>query len=468
MFFRSLGQGQNNLTLKEVVISSLDKDGFFFYPSAVAELGMTELNTLVELNQKETAKFLLHYFDTQLPQKILDKIIEDVFEGQDSCAKVLEKTSSSIFLSLTNSYNQNYTSLPVGLTIELFEHYAQTREYSYKKNLFICTTDGAEGTEVLKRSIKYPDSEFLIILPSHANPVYEKYFVAKSSELKNLKVIKINATIDRCRKIERAILASKLTKIRNVCSLSGYNFAYIIGCMMQILFALHEVKFSEVNFSLPFIDAQYLAAIEIIKKMGFNINSLCYAVNSVACIERAMMNGHMFIKPDTIYDTKYNMLNQYHAYLEYSMQSSGASKEYIDSFNKSFLHNENAFLSKDVYDTFHNSFQLFRVSNEELDANVSSMIKKYSQIFDPLTVLGYVLTQNKDNENLNLRNGLPVIFMQFEGHVFFHSYLKEVLNFNIDIDPDLQKYISHETKPILCDTSIEVMTFIKEMLDDAK
>ncbi len=468
MFFRSLGQSQNNLTLRDVVLNSIDKEKLFFYPTNIAELGVAQLNSLVEFNQKEVCNFLLNYFETQLTKESVNNIIENVFQDQSSQIKLIEKTSSSVFLSLSDNYHENYASLPVNLTVELFQHYTNLREYSYKKNLFICTTNGAEGMEVIKKASKYKKSDFIIILPSHANPIYEKYFLSKAKENENLTVVKINANIDRCRNIEKALLVSKLTKFRNVCSLSGFNFSYIIGCMMQIVLTLHQLKFSEVNFSLPFIEGQYAVAISLLKKMGFNINGLCYSVNNVACIERAMMNGHLFMKADTIYDTKYNMLNQYPVCLEYLMQEIFPSKEYLINFNNTFLYNENAFLAKQVYDKFHTNFQLFRLTNEEINASVSTMIKKFSRIFDPLTVLGYTLTQYNNNENLNLKNGLPVMFMEFESHMFFSSYLKEVLTFNIDIDPELQKQTQHELKSFWCEDSIELMNLIQEKINHVK
>ncbi|WP_435625247.1 threonine synthase [Flagellimonas sp.] len=430
MVYNSLNNPKLTASFKEAVIQGIAPDRGLYVPKNINPLPSEFFEQIDELSHHEIAFKAIHQFVKEdIPDSELKEILERVLDFDFPLVPIEENVAT---LELFHGPTMAFKDVGARFMANCLGYFSQNQNTEVT---VLVATSGDTGGAVANGFLGVEGVRVVILYPSgKVSDIQEKQLTTLGQ---NVVAMEVNGTFDDCQKmVKTAFLDSELKKNKKLTSANSINVARWLPQLFYFLFAYKEVKSKSdsIVFSVPSGNFGNICAGMVAQKLGMPLNHFIASTNVNDVVPKFMEKGEYIPQPSTatisnamdVGDPS-NFVRIQHLY----ENDFGKLQENLSSY--SFTDAKTREAMTDLYS--HNGY-----------------------VADPHGAVGYLGLKRYQEQHPNTYG----IFLETAHPVKFLDVVKETLDIEIEIPPQIEKVLGKTKHSIQIDTYAELKNFLLE------
>ena len=398
----------------DAIIRGLSPDGGLFMPSEIPALDMSELNSLVALDYKARAKYILSkfltdYTDTELDNCINGAYTDEKFGAHPAPVKKLD--DNNYVLELWHGPTCAFKDMALQLMPRLLTT-AIAKSGEDKTTVILVATSGDTGKAALEGFCDVDKTKILVFFPQHGvSEVQRKQMTSQLGN--NTGVIGLEGNFDDCQSGVKKIfsdsdVAKKLEDNKMAfSSANSINWGRLVPQIVYYFSAYADMVASgdielgqKVDFVVPTGNFGDILAGYIAKKMGLFVGRLICASNTNKVLTDFIETGVYDKNRDfytTISPSMDILISSNLERLLFIASGYDANKtaDYMNRLAKDGRYEIDAKLLEDIKAEFDGGY-----ADETMTVDaIGKCYKKYNYVMDPHTAVAYSVSESIPAQN---------------------------------------------------------------------
>ncbi len=235
------GQHPKSVTFSEAILSPIASFGGLYVPENLPKLGLDFLNKHSNSHYKELAADVLHVFDIDVNQEVIDEALAlyDAFDDPSNPVPVVKVKEDLYVSELYHGPTRAFKDMALQPFGKVLSAIAQERNENY---LILAATSGDTGPAALETFKNQANVKVACMYPASGTSDVQRLQMV-TEEASNLKVIGIKGNFDDAQSALKNLLASQSFKAtlkeKNI-SLSAANSVNFGRIIFQIIYHIHN------------------------------------------------------------------------------------------------------------------------------------------------------------------------------------------------------------------------------------
>ena len=430
MKYFSLHHKAPKASFKEAVIRGIAPDRGLYFPERITPLPASFFASISSLSNQEIAlKAIAPFVAGEIPEPELERILETVLDFEFPLVALDENTA---VLELFHGPTMAFKDVGARFMAKCLEYF--NREDEQEVTILVATS-GDTGGAVANGFLGVKGVKVVILYPSgKVSDIQERQLTTLGN---NITALEVEGTFDDCqRMVKRAFLDDSILAKRRLTSANSINVARWLPQMFYYLFAYKAVQHKErkLVFSVPSGNFGNICAGMVAHKLGMPCSQFIAATNVNDTVPQFMENRVYAPKPSV-------------ATISNAMDVGDPS---------------NFIRVRQLYDNQFPSLQKhlssYSFSDLETREAMKALYMDYGYIADPHGAVGFLgLKSYREQQQGNLG-----IFLETAHPIKFLDVVKETLNVELPIPPQIQKVLNKEKVALPVATYQDLKEFLLE------
>ncbi|MGD1947805.1 MAG: threonine synthase [Croceivirga sp.] len=428
MEYYSLNNSAHKTTFREAVIRGIAPDRGLYFPEEIRPLPKTFFDEIEILTRHEIAFRAIHQFvDRDIPKEKLEEIVANILDF-DFPLVIIEDNVST--LELFHGPTMAFKDVGARFMANCLGYFSERKN---KKVTVLVATSGDTGGAVANGFLGVEGVEVIILYPSgKVSEIQEKQLTTHGQ---NIIALEVEGTFDDCqRMVKTAFLDDAITTKRKLTSANSINVARWLPQLFYYLFAYKQSKRygKEIVFSVP----------------SGNFGNICAGLVA----HRLGMPTKHFIASTNVNDVVPNFMNQGRYEPKPSIATISNAMDVGDPSN--FIRIQQLF--NNDFEQLKTFFSSYSFSDEATKEAMQSVYQRTKYVLDPHGAVGYLGLKQYQETNSNTFG----IFLETAHPIKFLPVVKETLDINLEIPPQIQKVMDKTKKSSFIRTYAELKDFL--------
>lgn len=382
MKYRSTRGGVQGLSFVDSLLMGLAPDGGLLVPEQIPDV-RDQLDNWRELDFVSLAQAVVGLFVDDIPQPVLNKLIQQAYAGFDHPEVVGQQQLGDVLvLELFHGPTLAFKDVALQLLGQLF-NYALAEKHQHLN--ILGATSGDTGSAAIAAVRGQPNIDIYILYPDNrVSPLQELQMTTVADE--NVHCVAVDGSFDDCQGLMKTIFADLQFKDEhNLGAVNSVNWARVMAQIVYYAFAsLRSAQAT--TFVVPTGNFGNVFAAYLAKRMGFPIERLLIATNENDILARFFATGeyargavHHTLSPAMDIQIASNFERYLYFYFD-------EDHEQLQQFMQEFSANGCASLGQAPSD---NIFMATAVSTDETLAAIAQAYQQFDYVLDPHTAVGY-------------------------------------------------------------------------------
>jgi len=385
------------LSFEEVVLTGLASDGGLYVPETLPSFSQEEIASWVGLSYEELAfKIIAPFVDGELADADLKAIIDKSYKNfrHTGIAPLVQTDKNEWILELFQGPTLAFKDFALQFLGNLLDHILAKRD---QKVVVMGATSGDTGSAAIE-GCRYCENIDIFILHPHqrVSDVQRRQMTTVLAD--NVQNIALEGNFDDCQNMVKASFRDQsfLPDGRQLVAVNSINWARI---MAQIVYYFYSAlalgaPHRKISYSVPTGNFGDIFAGFLAKKMGLPIDQLIVATNANDILHRCISdNDHT--KQDLKHSLSPSMDIMVSSNFERLLfdaygRDGGAIKQLMEDFKSGGMT-----LSNPVMAAIQESFDSFRLDDDEMIALIASVFDQTEYLLDPHTAIGLAAARAK-------------------------------------------------------------------------
>nr|WP_298997945.1 threonine synthase [uncultured Allomuricauda sp.] len=428
MRYYSLNNPKQTASFKEAVVQGIAPDRGLYVPERINKLTDSFFQNIDELSQHEIAFQAIHQFvQEDIPDSKLKKILERVLDFEFPVIPIEENIST---LELFHGPTMAFKDVGARFMANCLGHFSQDRN---SEVTVLVATSGDTGGAVANGFLGVEGVRVVILYPSgKVSEIQEKQLTTLGQ---NIVAMEVNGTFDDCqRMVKTAFLDAELKENQKLTSANSINVARWLPQLLYFLFAFKQVKSKSesIVFSVPSGNFGNICAGMVAQKLGMPVNHFIASTNVNDVVPKFMKKGEYIPQP--------------------SVATISNAMDVGDPSN--FVRIQH--LYGNDFEKLQENLSSYSFTDEETKEAMLHVYENFGYVADPHGAVGYLGLKKHQQQHPNTHG----IFLETAHPVKFLDVVKETLNIEIDIPPQIEKVLGKTKYFIKIDAYKQLKTFL--------
>lgn len=428
MRFYSLNNTKHNVSFKEAVVSGIAPDKGLYFPEKISPLPISFFESLDSLSNCEIAfRAIQAFVEEDIPNTKLKEIIAQTLDFEFPLVKIEDNIAS---LELFHGPTMAFKDVGARFMANCLGYFS---EDTNENVTVLVATSGDTGGAVANGFLGVDGVNVVILYPSgKVSEIQEKQLTTLGQ---NITALEVDGTFDDCqRMVKRAFLDEEITQIKKLTSANSINVARWLPQLFYYLFAYKAIKNQDKKlvFSVPSGNFGNICAGMVAQKLGMPVDHFVASTNVNDVVPNFMKSGQYLAKP--------------------SIATISNAMDVGDPSN--FIRIQTLF--NNDFDQLSKSFSSYAYTDEDTRRVMKTVFKERGYILDPHGAVGYLglkefLQKNSDFFGVFLETAHPIKFL---------PVVKETLDIELPIPPQIQKVMGKEKSAIAISDYAELKEYL--------
>ena len=412
MQFYSLNNKKHRVNFKDAVIAGIAPDKGLYFPETIQPLPTSFFNKIDEFTNHDIAYAAINQFvGNDIPEKDLKSIIARTLDFDFPLVQIEENIMA---LELFHGPTMAFKDVGARFMANCLGFFSQG---THEKVTVLVATSGDTGGAVANGFLGVEGVHVVILYPSgKVSDIQERQLTTLGQ---NITALEVEGTFDDCqRMVKTAFLDSEITNQQKLTSANSINVARWLPQAFYYLFAYKQAKAlgKELVFSVPSGNFGNICAGMIAQQLGMPVKHFVASTNSNDVVTQFMKTGNYAPKK--------------------SIATISNAMDVGDPSN--FIRIKALF--DDDFKKLSKCFSSYSFSDQETQAVMTSVYQNTGYLMDPHGAVGYLGLKAylKDHQNA------LGIFLETAHPIKFLPIIKETLDINLKIPPQIQKVMNKE------------------------
>ncbi|PRX55386.1 threonine synthase [Flagellimonas meridianipacifica] len=428
MRYYSLNNPKQTTSFKEAVVQGIAPDRGLYVPERISKLTDSFFQNIDELSQHEIAFQAIHQFvQEDIPDSTLKEILEKVLDFEFPVIPIEENIST---LELFHGPTMAFKDVGARFMANCLGHFSQDRS---SEVTVLVATSGDTGGAVANGFLGVEGVRVVILYPSgKVSEIQEKQLTTLGQ---NIVAMEVDGTFDDCqRMVKTAFLDAELKENRKLTSANSINVARWLPQLFYFLFAYKTLKSksNEIVFSVPSGNFGNICAGMVAQKLGMPVNHFLASTNVNDVVPKFMKKGEYIPQP--------------------SVATISNAMDVGDPSN--FVRIQH--LYGNDFENLQENLSSYSFTDEETKEAILHVYENFGYVADPHGAVGYLGLKKYQQKHPNTHG----VFLETAHPVKFLDVVKETLNIEIDIPPQIEQVLGKTKQSIKICAYEQLKTFL--------
>jgi len=428
MQFYSLNNKNHRTSFKNAVVAGIAHDKGLYFPEEIQPLPDSFFQEIEKFSNHEIAeKAIQQFVEDDIPETKLREIIQHTL---DFDFPLIEIENGIFTLELFHGPTMAFKDVGARFMANCLGYFSEGKD---EKVTVLVATSGDTGGAVANGFLGVEGVEVVILYPSgKVSKIQERQLTTLGQ---NITALEVDGTFDDCqRMVKTAFLDKEITNNQKLTSANSINVARWLPQLFYYLFAFKQGKSygKELVFSVPSGNFGNICAGMVAHKLGMPVKHFVASTNVNDVVPIFMKKGIYEPKP--------------------SVSTISNAMDVGDPSN--FVRIQKLF--DNDFEKLSECLSSFSFSDEETRAAMHSVHAATGYVMDPHGAVGYLGLKTFLKEHPSALG----IFLETAHPIKFLPVVKETLNINLTIPPQIQKVMNRKKSS----TSIATYEDLKHLL----
>ncbi|WP_422859521.1 threonine synthase [Flagellimonas sp. S174] len=428
MRYYSLNNPKQTASFKEAVFQGIAPDRGLYVPERINKLTDSFFQNIDELSQHEIAfQAIRQFVQEDISDSTLKEILERVLDFEFPVIPIEENIST---LELFHGPTMAFKDVGARFMANCLGHFSQDKN---SEVTVLVATSGDTGGAVANGFLGVEGVRVVILYPSgKVSGIQEKQLTTLGQ---NIVAMEVNGTFDDCqRMVKTAFLDVELKENQKLTSANSINVARWLPQLFYFMFAYKQVKSKNESlvFSVPSGNFGNICAGMVAQKLGMPVNHFIASTNVNDVVPKFMKKGEYIPQP--------------------SVATISNAMDVGDPSN--FVRIQH--LYGNDFEKLQENLSSYSFTDEETKEAMLHVYENFGYVADPHGAVGYLGLKKHQQQHPNTHG----IFLETAHPVKFLDVMKETLNIEIDIPPQIEKVLGKTKYSIKIDAYKQLKTFL--------
>ena len=430
MVYYSLNNPKLTASFKEAVIQGIAPDRGLYVPKNINPLPSEFFEQINGLSHHEIGFKAIHQFVKEdIPDSELKEILERVLDFDFPLVPIEENVAT---LELFHGPTMAFKDVGARFMANCLGYFSQNQNTEVT---VLVATSGDTGGAVANGFLGVEGVRVVILYPSgKVSDIQEKQLTTLGQ---NVVAMEVNGTFDDCQKmVKTAFLDSELKENKKLTSANSINVARWLPQLFYFLFAYKEVKSKSdsIVFSVPSGNFGNICAGMVAQKLGMLVNHFIASTNVNDVVPKFMEKGEYVPQPST-------------ATISNAMDVGDPSN---------FVRIQH--LYGNDFGRLQENLSSYSFTDAKTREAMTNLYTHHGYVADPHGAVGYLGLKRYQEQHPSTYG----IFLETAHPVKFLDVVKETLDIEIEIPPQIEKVLGRTKHSIQIDTYAELKNFLLE------
>lgn len=428
MEFYSLNNSTHRATFKNAVISGIAPDKGLYFPNRIESLPHSFFNKIETLSNHEIAfKAIKQFVEDDIPNQKLEEIIAQTLDFEFPLITVEKNVAS---LELFHGPTMAFKDVGARFMANCLGYFSESKD---EKVTVLVATSGDTGGAVANGFLGVEGVQVVILYPKgKVSEIQEKQLTTLGQ---NITALEVDGSFDDCQyMVKEAFLDQVIISKQRLTSANSINVARWLPQLFYYLFAFKEAKNKgdHIVFSVPSGNFGNICAGMVAYLLGMPVHHFIASTNVNDVVPNFMQNQRYEPKP--------------------SIATISNAMDVGDPSN--FVRIKKLF--NDDFNLLSKKLSSYAFSDETTREAMKQVYKKTGYVLDPHGAVGYLGLKKYQEAHSNTYG----IFLETAHPIKFLPVVKDTLNLNLPIPPQIEKVINKKKVAISISNYLDLKEYL--------